>query len=282
MRWPLSGTRSLSQAHLEQHLAAAEVEAARRVLEHGHRRPDGPARAALAGGDLPAQRRAPRVDAGAARRLCLDRDAHQQPRQRLFEAQVHRVAGDRYGRERGAIDADGPRDAGVDGDVAPLLVAVHDIGRRRQRLDRAALGDLEDDRLLVGRAHRADLRRAGLDRQRLGRRRREQEAHLRARRRRRAHRHAEQLEQVDVDLVRHAIEPVGRHLGHPREQLDQRDAGIGDVVLGPLRAAARDPRASLRHELLKAAVVEHDLGQPHHETTSASRTSCVPPSSGMT
>jgi hypothetical protein len=214
------------EGQLEHHLAAAEVEAAGRVVEHGDRLPDEAAVGRLAGRHLPAKRRAARVDAGAARGLGLDGQAHQQLRQRVVEAQVHRVAGDRHGGERRAVGADRARDARVDGDVAPLAVAVHDVGRRGQRRDRAALGDLEDDGLLVGRAHGADLGLAGGDRQRLLGRGGEREAHLRARGRRRAHRHAEQLEQVDVDLVGDAVEAVRRHLRHPREQLDQRDPGV--------------------------------------------------------
>ena len=49
-----------------------------------------------------------------------------------------------------------------------------------------------------------------------------------------------QLEERDVELVRYAVDPVDEHVGQPREQLDQRDPRIGDVVLGPLRAALGD------------------------------------------
>ena len=78
----------------------------------------------------------------------------------------------------------------------------------------------------------------------------------------------EQVQQGHVELVRHAVEPVDRHLGHPREQLDQRDAGVGDVVLGPLRAGPVDAHPRLGDEVLEAAVVELDRRELHSLSSS--------------
>ena len=100
----------------------------------------------------------------------------------------------------------------------------------------------------------------------------EPEAHVGARGARAVEPDAEQVEQRDVELVRHAVEPVDRHLRHPREQLDQRDAGVGDVVLGPLRAGAVDLQPRLGDEVLEAAVVELDLGESHSALSSAGMT----------
>ena len=80
---------------------------------------------------------------------------------------------------------------------------------------------------------------------------------------------SEQLEQRDVQLVGDAVEAIDEHVRHPCEQLDQRDPGIGDVVLGPLGTAQGDAGARLGHELLKAAVVQHDLRQMVHAVSSA-------------
>jgi hypothetical protein len=137
-----------------------------------------------------------------------------------------------------------------------------------QRRDREVGRRLEHDRLVAGRADGADLGVPGRHRHRLDRRRSEPEAHLGGGRRRRRERDPEQLEQGDVQLVGDAVQPVHQHVGHPGEELDQGDAGVGDVVLGPLRARPRDPGAGLVHEVLEAAIVELDLGQAHADSSS--------------
>ena len=75
-------------------------------------------------------------------------------------------------------------------------------------------------------------------------------------RRRREERDADQLEELDVVPVGHAVEAVDELVGHPGEQLDERDAGVGDVVVGPLRAALLDEPLGVVDEVLEAAVVE--------------------------
>ena len=77
------------------------------------------------------------------------------------------------------------------------------------------------------------------------------------------------FEQRHVQLLRHAVEPVDDRLGQPGEQLDERDPGVGDVVLGPLRAALAMPQARLVDEVLEAAVVERDFGDAAHYSGSS-------------
>ena len=71
--------------------------------------------------------------------------------------------------------------------------------------------------------------------------------------------------------IRDPVDAVAQHLDHRRELLDERDAGVGDVVLVPLRAAQRDPLARLAHEILEAQVVER-LQLERHGASSAGTT----------
>ena len=248
-----------ARRQLELDRAGAVVEAAREVLEHGRRRP-----LVVALGDLPGQRRVLGVHAGAARLRGLHVDLDDQPVQRVLEADVERVVDLRRRAERELVGALRARLAVGHADVLGRLAgALEHVRGRAHRGDREVLVDLEDDRLVVGGPRRADLGLAAGDQDRLGRRVREPEAQARGRGARPVEPDAEQVQQRDVQLVRHAVEPVDRHLRHPREQLDQRDAGVRDVVLGPLGARAGDPRARLGDEILEAAIVELDLGKPH-------------------
>ena len=254
--------RALGQLQLDR--AGAVVEPAREVLEHLGL---GPAVVALR--DLPAQRRVLRVDARAARLRGVDVDRDQQPADRLVEAEVERVPDRRRAAERQLVGALRARRAVGQADVLDLVGALDDVGARAHRRDDEVLVDLEDDRLLVRGARGRDLRLAAGDLDRLLGRAGEPEAHRGARGARAVELDAEQVQQRDVELVRHAVEPVDRHLRHPREQLDQRDAGVGDVVLGPLRAGAVDLQARLGDQVLEAAVVELDLGQSQGSWSSA-------------
>ena len=157
------------------------------------------------------------------------------------------------------------RHAVGDADVLDLAAALDHVGGRAARRDREVLVDLEDRSTPRWRVRGVPTSVAppGIYDRLLGGRRRAGSAGSVVRGARAVEPDPEQLEQRDVQLVRHAVEPVDGHLGHPREQLDQRDAGVGDVVLGPLRARAGDAHAGLGDEVLEAAVVELDLGEPH-------------------
>jgi hypothetical protein len=158
----------------------------------------------------------------------------------------------------------GLRDPGGDADVLDRASPLDRVEARPRRRDREVLGGLEHDRLLVRGPDRADLGLPGGDLDRLGRRSREPEAKVRSRGDGRLHLDPEQVEQCHVELLRDAVQPVDDRLGHPREQLDERDPRVGDVVLRPLRAALREAQARLVHEILEAAVVEGDLRDPAH------------------
>ena len=103
-----------------------------------------------------------------------------------------------------------------------------------------------------------------------GLRRREPERDVGLGRGRREERDADQLEELDVDPVGHPVEPVEQLVGHPGEQLDQRHAGVGDVVVGPLRAALLDEPLGVVDEVLEAAVVEVRAGRAWQASTAPS------------
>ena len=90
---------------------------------------------------------------------------------------------------------------------------------------------------------------------------RELQHHLR--RLRRLEADADQVEEGEEVLLRHLVEPVDDHLRHPGIQLEQRDARVRRVVVGPLRAVARDEAHGLVHDLLPRAVVEIRNRQGH-------------------
>ena len=82
---------------------------------------------------------------------------------------------------------------------------------------------------------------------------------------------AQQLQEGHVQLVWQAIDPVGEHVGHPREQLDQRDPRIRDVLLGPFGAAPRDAHPRLGNQFLEAPIVELDLRECHAVSSAGMR-----------
>ena len=53
--------------------------------------------------------------------------------------------------------------------------------------------------------------------------------------------------------VRHPVQPVDQLVDHLRERLDQRDARVGDVVVGPLRAALLHQALGVVDEILEVA-----------------------------
>ena len=65
----------------------------------------------------------------------------------------------------------------------------------------------------------------------------------------------DEVEEVDVGGVGHAVQPVDDHLGHPREQLDQGHARIGISQVRPLGTVLGDEVARLSDDVVVAAVV---------------------------
>jgi hypothetical protein len=195
---------------------------------------------------------------GAACLRAVHVDPQQHPPERLAEPEIEGVSDLGGHAERQLVGSLRRGDAGRHADVLDRGAPLHLVGGRPRRRDRRVLEGLEDDRVLAGGAQGRHLGRGGRDVHGGARRRRQPEADVGVRRGGRLQGDAEQLHQRHVQLVRDAVEPVDDHLGHPREQLDQRHPGVGDVVLGPLGAALRDPQARLVDEVLEVAVVELD------------------------
>ena len=79
----------------------------------------------------------------------------------------------------------------------------------------------------------------------------------------------EQLQKSTEVVVAHPVQPVNQHLGQPGEQLDQGDAGVGRIVVGPFRRVAGDQRARFLDQVGIAAIVEIGEGQRHGDQVSA-------------
>ena len=209
---------------------------------------------------LPGQRRVARVDADALARRRPGRAGARTRRATPCEAEVQGVAlGQRRRRE-----ADGRLARAAQ--VVParrwtqVAAGVRRVrgGQRRRADDGLARGG-EHGRVGVveGRRDLGALRDADHP---VGRR-RQPEREVGARDRRRERLDAHQVEEVHVQPVRHLVDPVEHHLAHPREQLDQRDARVGHVVVGPLGGEARDQALGLVDDVLEGAVVEVRAGR---------------------
>ncbi len=76
---------------------------------------------------------------------------------------------------------------------------------------------------------------------------------------------ANQLEELALVAIGHAVELVAVHLRDPREQLHQRDAGIVKIVVGPLGRVERNERATFFDQVRPAPIVE--IGKRQRHTT---------------
>ena len=103
---------------------------------------------------------------------------------------------------------------------------------------------------------------------RLVQRRRQPEGDVGARGGRREEGDPDEVEEGEVVLLGDAVEPVDDLVGHVGDRLDERDAGVGHVVVGPLRGALLDVALGVVDELLEAAVVEVGGGQCHQRSLS--------------
>ncbi len=180
------------------------------------------------------------------------------------EADEHAVAGvGRLGEAHHVLALGEVGGAVADGLAADLRhQAVQGAGDDAQ----VAFGG-EDDGLVAFAAQGGDLGADG-DQDRVLLRCGQPEGDVRARGRRREERDADQVQEGEVVLVRDAVEPVDDLVGHVGERLDERDAGVGDVVVGPLRGALLDVALGVVDELLEAAVVEVGGGQGHQRSLS--------------
>ena len=66
-----------------------------------------------------------------------------------------------------------------------------------------------------------------------------------------------------MQFIRHAVELVKDHLRHPREELDDGDARIADVMVGPLGAVTWDKALCLIDDILEVAQVHPAFGHLH-------------------
>ena len=147
-----------------------------------------------------------------------------------------------------------------------LAVGAAEAGHEDGRLDRHPGLDPEHDRrrtLAPGGRHLHPGRDRG---RRLGRA-GQPERDVGPGRRRREHPEPDELEELDVVAVRDAVQPVQELIGHEREELDERDARVAHVVVGPLRGEERDAPLRLVDEVLERAVVEPRGGQGHREAS---------------
>ena len=67
---------------------------------------------------------------------------------------------------------------------------------------------------------------------------------------------ADQFEEFDVVALGDTVESIEDLVGHPGEGLDQRDAGVRHVVVGPLRAALLHEALGIVDEVLESPIVE--------------------------
>ncbi|MEY9487362.1 hypothetical protein RKD26_003156 [Streptomyces calvus] len=123
---------------------------------------------------------------------------------------------------------------------------------------------------LVGLTARGGHLRAGGQRHRVGLRRRQPEVDLGAGRGRREETDAQQVEERGVVLVRDPVQPVQQLVHEVRERLDEGDARVGDVVVGPLRCALLHVPLRLVDELLEPPVVQVRGGQGHQSAPPSS------------
>ena len=66
----------------------------------------------------------------------------------------------------------------------------------------------------------------------------------------------DQLQELGVVEVGDLIQAVDDDFGHPREQFDQRDAGIAFVEVGPFRRVTRDERFGFSDDVGELPVIE--------------------------
>ena len=159
------------------------------------------------------------------------------------------------------------RNAVRDSDLLGRAGALDHIGHRPAGGDGEVVPDLEHDRLLGGGAHRADLG-ARTDAHRPRGRSAEPEAHVGARGSREAQLDSEHLEQGDVERVGDARQPLYGELGHPREQLDQGQAGVAARAGPQFGDGRREAGRRFGDQLGVAAPVELH-GRAAHASSSA-------------
>ena len=106
--------------------------------------------------------------------------------------------------------------------------------------------------------------------------RREAQRHNGAGHRGRVRLDAEMPEEGTPSGRRQPVQPVHDELAHPGEQLQQRDARVARVVVGPARGRPRQVRAQFGDQVRPGTVVELRQRYRHGHTSSASLMTCRP------
>ena len=208
---------------------------------------------------LPHERRASGVDPDPLHGR-VDVEPNRVAGEGVLEPDVERVTGcQRLGREALHTGEPGTQ-------VVPHVhVAVLAVGRQRRgdprRHDRG-VGECGEHLRVADRSRGGDLG-AGRDRDGLGTSTGAPERQVGPRGRGRELLEAQQVEHARVEHVRRLVQPVQHRLGHPGEQLDQRHAGVGQVVVGPFRTQLRNHPLGLVDEVLELAIVEVGDGETH-------------------
>jgi hypothetical protein len=220
---------------------------------------------AAAGPRLPHQRGLARVHADALRAAVQLYGDHA-ARYRRRQAEQQRVARLRCGLEARYVAGLGERPGpvglltGPGRGHQPYQLAGHDAQFVHGR---------EHDGLVALAARGGHLGARG-QRHRVGLRRRQPEVDLGRGRGRREQPDAQQVEERGVVLVRNPVQPVQQLVHEVGERLDQGDARVGDVVVGPFRGALLHVPLRLVDELLEPSVVQVGGGQGHQSATNSS------------
>ncbi len=201
---------------------------------------------------LPPQRRIGRIDADTVD-LAIDTDRDRVPRCWLVETDVERVAGRRQLGERGKAPTDlhlvGPVTHALD--LGLLRHHVGEFGRQDGQLRQR-----REHHRLVHLTAKGRRTRPGGDHERRRGRRRQPERDVHAGGSRGEQPDADQFEELPVQPIRHPVQPIQQLVGHERKCLDQRDARIGDVVIGPGRAAIHHYPLGVVDQVLEPTIVE--------------------------
>jgi hypothetical protein len=228
---------------------ARGVEAARAVVLHFARHPAGD----VALPDLPLERWTFRVHARTTRDFHLHVHGDDVIAVIVFQSDVKRVSGrGRRAEHREAIARQFQLPQVV---THPASVAARERAEDSRGADGEAAFGAEDDRFAVLGADRGNLGAFG-DEHVVFLRGGKVKRHRRLRCPGWLEASADQLQQSDENLVRHAIDAKQDHLRHPREEFDHRHAGIGHVVIRPLGRVPRNQPLGLIHDVLKFAVVQ--------------------------
>lgn len=218
---------------------------------------------AVLGPGLPHQGRLAGVDTDAVD-AAVEFEGERAVRDGVGEADEHAVAGGGRLGEAHQVLALGEVGGAVGDGFAAVL---HHQAAEGARYDGEVAGGGEDDGLVAFGAQGGDLGADG-DQDGVLLRRGQPEGDVRAGGGRREEGDADQVEKGEVVLLRHPVEAVDDLVGHVGDGLDEGDAGVGDVVVGPLRGALLDVALGVVDELLEAAVVEVRGGQGHQRSLS--------------